>query len=219
MGTLERRFVRLTAWLICLAVHSFSQPLGTRERTQDVQHFTPLNGLPIIASDASRVLQASSTRLKTCIITADFWGMIKSESGRGVRAMLKGGGGTATATHLLANTLREQDFVDVTFLGVTKEIDVCTQAQKVTKGAICVEVMMALLFFAVFTFSHKARRQDINFGLWLDRCTKRLDCTLNASKSGILSSQKWWRHILTRPSRYVASSTNPFYPLKIGTSI
>ncbi|CAL8462363.1 g1896 [Coccomyxa elongata] len=49
--------------------------------------------------------------------------------------MLKGGGGTATATHLLANTLREQDFVDVTFLGVTKEIDVCTQAQKVHKAS------------------------------------------------------------------------------------
>lgn len=152
MGPLERRLVRLTAWLICLAVHSFSQPLGTRERAQDgLERFTPLTGLPSTASHASRVLQATSNKLKTCIITADFWGMIQSDSGRGVRAMLKGGGGTATATHLLATTLREQDFVDVTFLGVTKEIDVCTQAQKVVKAAVGGVVMMALHFFAVIT--------------------------------------------------------------------
>lgn len=140
MGVLERRLVRLAAWLICLTVHSFSQPLRTHEPTKDViEHLAPLNGLPSIASDASRVLQASSKGLKTCIVTADFWGMLQSDNGRGVRAMLKGGGGTATATHLLANTLREQDFVDVTFLGVTKEIDVCTQAQKVIRAAVHVD--------------------------------------------------------------------------------
>lgn len=104
MGAFQCRSASLTAWLICVAVlHSYSDAQSTR----------------------------NDAKLKVCIVTADFWGMLKSDTGRGVRAMLKGGGGTATATHLLANTLREQDFTRVTFLGVTKEVEVCTQAQKV----------------------------------------------------------------------------------------
>lgn len=73
----------------------------------------------------------SSNRLKACIVTADFWGILKVDSGRGVRANLKGGGGTATASHFLANLLTEEGDVDVTFLGVSKDIDTCSQAQKV----------------------------------------------------------------------------------------
>lgn len=76
---------------------------------------------------------AAGRTLSICIITADFWGVLNSppDSGRGVRATLKGGGGTATAYHLLASLLKQQPGLKVTFLGVTKDINVCTQAQKV----------------------------------------------------------------------------------------
>ena len=39
--------------------------------------------------------------------------------------------GTATAFHLLANLLKQQPNLKVTFLGATKDTDTCTQAQKV----------------------------------------------------------------------------------------
>lgn len=128
MRAFQRSMLRPIAWLICLAlVHSFSDAQSTTDKMGSLVEAIPSDG-----NHAGRALHASSTKLKVCIITADFWGMLKSDSGRGVRAMLKGGGGTATASHLLANTLKEQDFLQVTFLGVTKDIDVCTQAQKVT---------------------------------------------------------------------------------------
>ena len=77
--------------------------------------------------------QAAAPTLGICIITADFWGVLKTpqDSGRGVRSPLKGGGGTATAYHLLASLLKQQPGARVTFLGATKDIDVCALAQKV----------------------------------------------------------------------------------------
>ena len=78
--------------------------------------------------------QAAAPTLGICIITADFWGVLKTpqDSGRGVRSPLKGGGGTATAYHLLASLLKQQPGAKVTFLGATKDIDVCALAQKVS---------------------------------------------------------------------------------------
>ena len=55
----------------------------------------------------------SAPRLNVCIITADFWGIDMIENSRG--ATLSGGGGTATAFHLLANLLREDPGLKVSF--------------------------------------------------------------------------------------------------------
>ena len=52
-------------------------------------------------------------------------------SGRGIRTALKGGGGTATAYHLLAELLQERPDTHVSFLGATKDIEACQSAQKV----------------------------------------------------------------------------------------
>ena len=78
--------------------------------------------------------QAAAPALGICIITADFWGVLKTpqDSGRGARSSLKGGGGTATAYHLLASLLKQQPGAKVTFLGATKDTDVCALAQKVS---------------------------------------------------------------------------------------
>ena len=78
--------------------------------------------------------QAAAPTLGICIITADFWGVLKTpqDNGRGVRSPLKGGGGTATAYHLLASLLKQQPGAKVTFLGATKDVDVCALAQKVS---------------------------------------------------------------------------------------
>lgn len=175
MGTLKRTVFRLTACLVYLAVQSSSQSLRSPEGPQDVvEHSKPSDGL---STTASRVLQAGSTKLKTCIITADFWGMLQSESGRGVRAVLKGGGGTATATHLLANTLKEHDFVDVTFLGVTKEIGVCEQAQKVVTAAHCLEdAAIPALECCANCCAHMAQKACCQCRrVGLDRCTRHRD--------------------------------------------
>ncbi len=69
---------------------------------------------------------------QVCIISADFWGIQNTAgSGRGIRAALKGGGGTATAYHLLAELLQERPDTHVSFLGATKDIEACQSAQKV----------------------------------------------------------------------------------------
>ena len=86
------------------------------------------------ALSKTAIPQAAAPTLGICIITADFWGVLKTpqDSGRGVRSPLKGGGGTATAYHLLASLLKQQPGAKVTFLGATKDIDVCALAQKVS---------------------------------------------------------------------------------------
>lgn len=131
MRAIERVLLGLTAFVICLTVAKCSSDAQNNIERLDTWYSALRAREPPVITHVSRSLRTAGSKLKTCIITADFWGMLKFDSGRGVRATLKGGGGTATASHLLANVLREQDFTDVTFLGVTKEIDVCTQAQKV----------------------------------------------------------------------------------------
>jgi hypothetical protein len=133
----KRRLIGWTlasAWLILFTTGGALQhgpPLGILQEQQYKQALEQKTKTFTIHSHSRSVKGQSSNRLKACIVTGDFWGILKVETGRGVRANLKGGGGTATANHLLAKLLMEKGDIDVIFLGVTKEIDTCTQAQKV----------------------------------------------------------------------------------------
>ena len=51
------------------------------------------------ASYSAASSHAASRKLGVCVVTADFWGILKfpQDSGRGVRATLKGGGGTLSS--------------------------------------------------------------------------------------------------------------------------
>ena len=117
-------------WVTLLAVAMMSsQPLTVRgqpDATSTAQKPSSNQDENLSAG----VSQAAGRKLSVCVLTADFWGLLKSPQERG-RTTLKGGGGTATAFHLLATLLKQQPGVTVTFLGVTKDIVACTQAQKV----------------------------------------------------------------------------------------
>ncbi|CAL5227669.1 g10676 [Coccomyxa viridis] len=107
--------------------------LAQRASTSEDDNLASLHA----ASSSAALTQAAARKLGVCVVTADFWGILKfpQDSGRGVRATLKGGGGTATAYHLLATLLRQQPDLKVTFLGASKDMETCTQAQKVHKAS------------------------------------------------------------------------------------
>ena len=60
-------------------------------RTSEDDNLASLNA----ASKSATLSHAATRKLGVCVVTADFWGILKfpQESGRGVRATLKGGGG------------------------------------------------------------------------------------------------------------------------------
>lgn len=124
------RLCKVLRWVTLLAVAMMSsQPLTVRgqpDATTSAQKASSNHDESLSAG----VSQAAGRKLSVCVLTADFWGLLKSPQERG-RTTLKGGGGTATAFHLLASLLKQQPGLTLTFLGVTKDIDACTQAQKV----------------------------------------------------------------------------------------
>lgn len=66
--------------------------LAQRASTSEDDNLASLHA----ASSSAALTQAAARKLGVCVVTADFWGILKfpQDSGRGVRATLKGGGGT-----------------------------------------------------------------------------------------------------------------------------
>ena len=129
-----------------------------------------------------------------CIISADFWGIQNSESGRGIRATLRGGGGTATAYHLLAELLQQRPDTHVSFLGATKDIEACKSARKVRNAALLAYCSSG----ACCAFPGNVMKAS-----WVRRCTVPAAWTSTAWRTTTLSSQGWWRRTHTRPSRCI----------------
>lgn len=88
---------------ITLTRQAETPQITQRTRTSEDDSLASLNA----ASSSAALSHAATRKLGVCVVTADFWGVLKfpQESGRGVRATLKGGGGEMPSAECYTNAV------------------------------------------------------------------------------------------------------------------